>query len=65
MGAASVAAPVFDHNGVPIAAVGVTVGHRCTASTGSGCDHDFAELAGPVRHGARDVTQSIGGREPR
>ncbi|MGS0688233.1 IclR family transcriptional regulator [Nakamurella sp. GG22] len=64
VGTASVAAPVFDHNGLPIAAVGVTVGHRCTATTETSCEHDFAELAGPVRHGAWDVTQAIGGRRP-
>ena len=62
-GAASVAAPVFDHNGVPIAAVGVTVGHRC-AGDEAGCTEDFAELAGPVRLAAREVTAAIGGREP-
>jgi DNA-binding IclR family transcriptional regulator len=61
-GTASVAAPVFDHNGVPIAAVGVTVGHRCPAPDEGGCDQDFAELAGYVRHSAREVTAAIGGR---
>ena len=61
-GTASVAAPVFDHNSVPIAAVGVTVAHRCPGSAEGGCDQDFAELAGHVRHGAREVTASIGGR---
>ena len=63
-GTASVAAPVFDHNSVPIAAVGVTVGHRCTGFDEAGCDRDFAELAGPVRRSASDVTAAIGGREP-
>jgi DNA-binding IclR family transcriptional regulator len=70
-GTASVAAPVFDHNGVPIAAVGVTIGHRCAATTsgpsteaGLECGRDFAELAGPVRHAAGEVTAAIGGRAP-
>lgn len=63
-GAASVAAAVFDHNRVPIAAVGVTVGHRCPAETEPGCPQDFAGLAAPVRAAAREVTTAIGGREP-
>lgn len=63
-GTASVAAAVFDHNAVPIAAVGVTIGHRCPAVDEATCDRDFAELARPVRHSAREVTQAIGGREP-
>ena len=63
-GTASVAAPVFDHNRVPIAAVGVTVGHHCAVPGEAGCDQDFAELAGPVRHSAREVTLAIGGTEP-
>lgn len=64
-GTASVAVPVFDHNAQPIAAVGVTVGHRCAAGTEADCGRDFADLAEPVRHSAREVTQAIGGREPR
>jgi DNA-binding IclR family transcriptional regulator len=64
-GTASVAAPVFDHNAVPIAAVAVTVGHRCPAVTEAGCDEDFVEIAGPVRRSAHEVTVAIGGREPR
>src|SRR6478609_5617715 len=63
-GTASVAAPVFDHNAVPIAAVGITVGHRCAAPDELQCDRDFAELAEPVRRSAREVTESIGGRPP-
>ena len=63
-GTASVAAPVFDHNSVPIAAVGITVGHRCAAPDELRCDRDFAELAEPVRRSAREVTESIGGRLP-
>ena len=47
----SVAAAVFDHNRVPIAAVGITIGHRCPAVRTDGtpaeraCGADFAELA--------------------
>lgn len=63
-GTASVAAPVFDHNAVPIAAVGVTVGHRCGAADESRCERDFAEVAEPVRRSAREVTEAIGGRHP-
>ena len=69
-GTASVAAAVFDHNARPIAAVGVTFGHRCHESGGSdadrrvggdGCGSDFAELADPVRRSARELTAAIGG----
>jgi len=63
-GAASVAAAVFDHNGVPIAAVGVTVGHRCDADAERRCPASFADLAGPVRTAGREVTTAIGGRAP-
>lgn len=63
-GTASVAAPVFDHNGVPIAAVGVTTAHQCPDAGSGGCDADFADLAGPVRRSAHEVTAAIGGREP-
>ncbi|MFN8200834.1 MAG: IclR family transcriptional regulator [Nakamurella multipartita] len=69
-GAASVAAAVFDHNRVPIAAVGITIGHRCPAVRTDGtpaeraCGADFAELAAPVRAAAREITTAIGGRVP-
>lgn len=86
------AAAVFDHNRVPIAAVGVTVGHRCPAGSPGGapaeaptdgggnknsgqhsgqhsgppggrdCGQNFAELAGPVRAAAREITTAIGGQ---
>ena len=67
-GTASVAAPVLDHNGHPIAAIGVTVAHRCddsAQSDGPGCGFEFAELAAPVGQGARELTALIGGRIPR
>ena len=60
-GAASVAAPVFDHNGMPIAAVGVTVEHRCS---GDDCVWDAADLADAVRLAAGGLTAAIGGRAP-
>ncbi len=63
-GAASVAAAVFDHNRVPIAAVGVTVGHRCAADREETCPASFAGLAGAVRAAAGEVTAAIGGRTP-
>ena len=63
-GTASVAAPVFDHNGVALAAVGVTVGHRCPAAGRHECGQDFVELADVVRVGAGEVTAAIGGRKP-
>ncbi len=63
-GAASVAAAVFDHNGIPIAAVGVTVGHRCAADVEAACPERFTHLTNPVRAAARDVTAAIGGRAP-
>ncbi len=65
IGTASIAAPVFDHNAVPMAAVGVTVAHRCPAAGASGCGLDLSELAGAVKQAADDVTAAIGGRHPR
>lgn len=61
-GAASVAAAVFDHNRVPIAAIGVTVGHRCPAGPEADCPEPFADLAPAIRAAAREVTAAIGGR---
>lgn len=63
-GAASVAAAVFDHNRVPIAAVGVTVGHRCPSELEPACPVSFAQLAPAIRAAAREVTTAIGGRGP-
>ncbi len=70
-GTASVAAAVFDHNARPIAAVGVTFGHRCADDAApvadptigiDGCNGEFADLAEPVRRSARELTAAIGGR---
>ncbi len=65
-GTASVAAAVFDHNGVPLAALGVTVAHWCPAAHlgPDGCGQDFAELADPVLAGARELTAALGGHPP-
>lgn len=64
-GAASVAAAVFDHNRVPIAAVGVTVGHRCAVEAGATeCGERFTDLAPALQAAAREVTTAIGGRSP-
>lgn len=60
---ASVAAAVFDHNGMPIAAVGVTIEHRCPPAPDE-CRWDAADLAGPVRAAGSALTSSIGGRPP-
>lgn len=61
---ASVAAAVFDHNAMPLAAVGVTVTHRCPAPERAGCGAEFAELAAAVRTAAAGLTAAIGGRAP-
>ena len=63
---ASLAAPVFDHNAMPIAAIGVTVAHRCPAGPedADGCGTDLAELSTLVRSAAASVTGAIGGRSP-
>lgn len=60
---ASVASPVFDHNGRPIAAVGVTVEHRCPGGE-DGCGWDAADLAAAVRTAGSGLTAAIGGRAP-
>ena len=63
---ASLAAPVFDHNAMPIAAIGVTVAHRCPSGPedAEGCGTDLAELSTLVRSAAASVTGAIGGRSP-
>ncbi len=63
---ASLAAPVFDHNAMPIAAVGVTVAHRCPAALQAvdGCGWELAEFSTVVRSAAASLTASIGGRAP-
>jgi len=63
---ASLAAPVFDHNGMPMAAIAVTVAHRCPAGADApqGCGADLAELSTLVRSAAASLTGAIGGRAP-
>ena len=55
--AASVAAPVFDHHGMPTASIGVTFAHTCER----GCDASWPELATLVRTATDDVGAAIGG----
>ncbi len=62
-GAASVAAAVFDHNAMPIAAVGITVAHRCPDPS-AGPDCTFDALVTPVRQAVAALTAAIGGRAP-
>ncbi|KAA2260990.1 IclR family transcriptional regulator [Solihabitans fulvus] len=66
-GFASVAAPVFDHGGRPIAAISVTFRHLCAPDDGSGtsagqeCGQTWPELAEEVRRAAVELTTRIGG----
>lgn len=64
---ASLAAAVFDHNGLPTAAIGLTVAHHCPAppEASAGCGTELAEYATVVRSAADALTGSIGGRRPR
>ncbi len=63
---ASVAAPVFDHNALPIAAIGLTVAHRCPAPPGADdCGADFGGFSTVVRSAAATLTSRIGGSIPR
>jgi DNA-binding IclR family transcriptional regulator len=62
---ASLAAAVVDHNGLPAAAIGLTVAHRCPAPPdASGCGVELAEYATVVRSAAASLTRAIGGRSP-
>ncbi|MET0133095.1 MAG: IclR family transcriptional regulator [Kibdelosporangium sp.] len=58
-GFASVAAPIFDHGGRPIAAVSATFRHECAAECGS----QWPELAADVRKAAAEMTNRVGGRQ--
>ena len=64
-GAASVAAAVFDHNAMPIAAIGITVPHRCADPSARAPDCAFDALVPPVRQAVAALTAAIGGRTPR
>lgn len=61
-GAASVAAAVHDHNGLPIAAIGITIAHQCPPG-GSGCS--LEHLVPPVLQAVSALTAAIGGRSGR
>nr|WP_246330784.1 IclR family transcriptional regulator [Saccharopolyspora hordei] len=58
-GFASVACPVFDHGGRPIAAISVTFRHVCE---GSACGETWPDLAAQVRRTAAELTSRISGR---
>jgi DNA-binding IclR family transcriptional regulator len=64
VGAASVAAPVFDHNAMPIAAIGITVPHRCPDGMSRRPTCSFDELTAPVLQAVAALTTAIGGRAP-
>ncbi|RIJ70889.1 IclR family transcriptional regulator [Nakamurella silvestris] len=55
---ASVAAPVFDHHGLPTASIGVTFAHHCE----QGCDRTWPEIAARVRVATAAVSAAIGGQ---
>jgi DNA-binding IclR family transcriptional regulator len=60
-GFASVACPVFDHGGRPLAAISVTFRHHC-ASEPKICGDTWPELAAQVRRTAAELTTRIGGQ---
>lgn len=61
VGTASVAAAAFDHQGRPLAAIGVTVRHDCDDPA---CVEWFPRFAELVRQGAAALTAAVGGRQP-
>lgn len=58
---ASVAYPVFDHSGHPIAAISMTFRHQCDGPRA--CGETWPELASSVRAAARELTARVGGTE--
>lgn len=59
-GFASVAYPVLDHSGHPLAALSMTFRHACEGDRP--CGEHWPEVADPVRIAARRLTARIGGR---
>lgn len=57
---ASVAYPVLDHSGHPIAAISMTFRHACDGDRP--CGRTWPELAASVRAAARQLTVRIGGK---
>jgi DNA-binding IclR family transcriptional regulator len=57
-GFASVAAPVLDHSGHPIAAVSTTFRHECEPE----CGETWPELAAETRRAATELGARVGGR---
>jgi DNA-binding IclR family transcriptional regulator len=57
---ASVAYPVLDHSGHPIAAISMTFRHACDGP--HACGQSWPQLAAPVRAAARQLSARIGGR---
>lgn len=56
---ASVAYPIFDHSGHPIAAISMTFRHHCDGVRP--CGDAWPQLAAPVRAAAHEVTVRLGG----
>ncbi len=63
-GTASVAAAVFDHNVMPIAAIGITVSHHCPEGLSRRPSCTFEDLVEPVLEAVAELTAAIGGRAP-
>ncbi|PRW63256.1 IclR family transcriptional regulator [Actinopolyspora mortivallis] len=69
-GFASVACPVFDHNGHPTAAISMTMRHHCSEPGEAGstdrnrqpCGSVWPDLARLVRATAEELTSRVGGR---
>lgn len=56
---ASVAYPVFDHSGHPLASISMTFRHRCDNERP--CGETWPELASAVREAAGELTARVGG----